>query len=90
MEHALLVEKYEAIREQLHRFKGRLRQVEGGEHIYARKPGEDDLIEITPNVLARYRSMISICEFAIQLIEDHHLTDADAARIASSSKQGDP
>ncbi len=86
MDHALLMEKYRLVQEQLRRFNGRLRQVEAGEEIFARKPGEE-LVEITPNVLARYRSMISICEFAIQLIEDHHLLDADIAQVVSPTKK---
>lgn len=87
MDEVLLIEKYRLIREQLQRFNTRLKQVDAGEQIYARKPGEEELIEITPNVLARYRNMISICEFTIELIEDHHLSDSDVAQATASAKK---
>lgn len=87
MDHAALVEKYRLIKEQLERFSSRIKRVEAGEQIYAKKPNNEDLVEITPNVLARYRNMISVCEFTIQLIEDHHLSEADVQEIAAAPKK---
>lgn len=77
MDQDFVIEKYGLVREQLKRFNGRLKQVEAGEQIFAKKPTTDDLVEITPNVMARYKNMIAICEFTLQLIEEQYLVEAD-------------
>ncbi|MFS8116119.1 hypothetical protein QD460_30795 [Rhizobium jaguaris] len=85
MQNESLLENKETIIERLERFKSRLNAIANGERVFVRPTDSDEYVEITPNVVVRYRWMIEICEFTIFLLDDSLERKAGEGRAMSGN-----
>ncbi|MBB6303773.1 hypothetical protein [Rhizobium leucaenae] len=85
MQNEALLENKEIIMERLERFKSRLDGIASGERVFVRTLESDEYVEITPNVIVRYRWMVEICDFTIFLLDDKLMREA-AERPAFAGK----